>query len=161
MKINLYIWFINKSKTKYMKMVDKFKGTHYMYLSDEQINSLSNSELINKLLSDDIDEIIKYNSKMKFMKKNFFGSLFLTLLSFISFGYIGFIFLVPTIFFSFMFFKRKSNLLWSIKSLKVTVAAYRGNGDFLKKNDFIFDNQLNRLNDINIGELYDAISQKN
>lgn len=137
---------------------DKFKGTHYMYLTEEQMNSLSNEELITKLLSDDVDEVIKYHAKMIFMKKNFFGSLFLTIFSVFILGFFGLSFLIPTAFFLFMYHKRKNNLVWSAKSLKVNVALYRGNGDFLIKHDFIFEKQLERLEGIHIGELYDFIS---
>jgi len=143
-----------------MKVKDTYVGTHYVNLTEEQFNSMSKIEMINKILSDDVDDIIKYHNKFLFMKKNLFGSLFLSTISIFTFGVLGLFSIIPVIFFYYMTKKRKDNITWSIRTLKVNVAMFRGNGKFLLENDFIFENHLGRLDGIDIGELYDAISQK-
>lgn len=143
-----------------MKIEDKYKGIPYSDLTEEQFNSLTKIEMINKILSDDVDSLIKYYDKYVLMRKNLFGSIGLAIVSIMSFPLYGLISLLPVLFFIYMVNKRKKNVTWCIRILKVNVALYRGNGDFLTKHDFIFERHLDRLSHINIGELYDAISQK-
>jgi hypothetical protein len=46
-----------------MEYVDRFKGTPYLKLTTEQYDSLTPFELVNKTISEDVDQLIKYHSK--------------------------------------------------------------------------------------------------
>lgn len=143
-----------------MEVKSKYVDIHYVNLSEEEFNSMSKIEMIDKILSDDVDDIIKYHDKFLFMRKNLFGGILLSVISVFTFGVLGLFSIIPVVFFYFMTKKRKDNITWSIRTLKVNVAMFRGNGEFLSENDFIFEKHLGRLNGIDIGELYDSISQK-
>ena len=85
-----------------MKIEDKYKGIPYSDLTEEQFNSLTKIEMINKILSDDVDSLIKYYDKYVLMRKNLFGSIGLAIVSIMSFPLYGLISLLPVLFFIYM-----------------------------------------------------------
>lgn len=158
MKNILYICFITVKKNK-MEYVDRFKGTPYSELTTEQYDSLTPFELVNKTMSEDIDQVLKYNSKYVFMKQNLIASITLTI--FVSFfiGVSSLFGIIPVLFFYIMYRKRKMNVTWCIRILKMNIAFLRGCSDEVIKIDYVFENQLSRLEGIiDIGEHYNSVT---
>lgn len=143
-----------------MEYVDKFKNIPYSILTEEQFDSLTPFELVNKTISEDVDQLIKYHSKYVFMRQNLIASIVLTTIMLFFIGVFSLFGLIPITFFYVMFQKRKMNVTWCIRILKMSVSFLRGCSDDIIEIDFIFDKQLSRLNGIiDIGEHYKSIKQ--
>lgn len=136
-------------------IVDKFKGIKYSDLTDEQLDSLSKTELLNKFISDDVDTVNEY--VMKRMISNLITHLTIvsTILGLYIFGLVSLFLIVPIIISIYVDLFYKKSLKWSVITLKTNIALFRGNGDFCTQNDYIFENNLSRLYNIDIGEFYD------
>jgi hypothetical protein len=130
------------------------KDKHYRDLTEEELDSLGEQELIEKFMSDDVDQVLKYHRLVNVMKKNIYGSFFIVVLSIMLFN-IWFCFglIVPLVFF-FMSSKFNNHLIWSVKSLKSTLYMFRHNGDFMVSIDYVFEKNLSKISHIDIGELY-------
>jgi len=137
-----------------MEVKYKFKGIHFSKLTTEQIDSMSQEEFVKKTISDEVDEVIKYHDKMIFMKKNMFGSFFILTLCTIMFGYVGLIAFPASVFFSFMYNKRKNNFKWSVRALKSMLSLNYTIDDFHIKYGSIVREELGRINHIHIGDFY-------
>ena len=135
-------------------MINDFKNKHYRELTDEQLDSLGDKGIIEKFMSDDVGEVLKYHDRVNVMKKNFYGSLVITLLSIGLFGFFGFLSLVFPILFLLLANKFNNSLIWSVKSLKSTLYMFRHNGDFMTSIDYVFEKNLNNISHIDIGDLY-------
>ena len=135
-------------------MINDFKNKHYRELTDEQLDSLGDKGIIEKFMSDDVGEVLKYHNRVNVMKKNFYGSLVITLLSIGLFGFFGFLCLVFPILFLLLANKFNNSLIWSVKSLKSTLYMFRHNGDFMTSIDYVFEKNLNKIRHIDIGDLY-------
>jgi uncharacterized membrane protein len=135
-------------------MINDFKNKHYRELTDEQLDSLGDKGIIEKFMSDDVGEVLKYHNRVNVMKKNFYGSLVITLLSIGLFGFFGFLCLVFPILFLLLANKFNNSLIWSVKSLKSTLYMFRHNGDFMTSIDYVFEKNLNKISHIDIGDLY-------
>ena len=135
-------------------MINDFKNKHYRELTDEQLDSLGDEGIIEKFMSDDVGEVLKYHNRVNVMKKNFYGSLVITLLSIGLFGFFGFLSLVFPILFLLLANKFNNSLIWSVKSLKSTLYMFRHNGDFMTSIDYVFEKNLNKISHIDIGDLY-------
>jgi hypothetical protein len=143
-----------------MEYVDKFKNIPYSILTEEQFDSLTPFELVNKTISEDVDQLIKYHSKYVFMKQNLIASIVLTTIMLFFIGVFSLFGLIPITFFYVMSQKRKMNVTWCIRILKMSVSFLRGCSDDIIEIDYIFDKQLSRLNGIvDIGEHYKSIKQ--
>lgn len=141
-----------------MEYVDRFKGTPYLKLTTEQYDSLTPFELVNKTISEDVDQLIKYHSKYVFMKQNLFASIVLTIFTSFFIGIWSLIGVIPVLFFYVMYRKRKMNVTWCMRILKMNIAFLRGCSDEIVKIDYVFENQLSRLDGIiDIGEHYDSV----
>lgn len=130
------------------------KDKHYRDLTEEELDSLGEQELIEKFMSDDVNQVLKYHKLVNTMKKNIYGSLFLTTLSIMLFNFwFCFGFIVPLVFYI-VANKFNNELIWSVKTLKMTLAMFRYNGDFMESIDYVFEKNLNKISHIDIGELY-------
>lgn len=133
---------------------DKFKGVKYPKLTDEQLESLSGIELLNKFVSDDVDTVNEY------VKKRMVSNLILHLLIVTSiiglymFGLMMLFSLIPIFISAYIDLFYKKSLKWSVITLKTNVSLFRFNGDLSTQNDYIFENNLNRLYNIDIGDFY-------
>ena len=143
-----------------MEYVDKFKDIPYSILTEEQFDSLTPFELVNKTISEDVDQLIKYHSKYVFMKQNLIASIVLTTIMVSFIGVFSLFGLIPITFFYVMSQKRKMNVTWCMRILKMSVSFLRGCSDDIIEIDYIFDKQLSRLDGvIDIGEHYKSIKQ--
>lgn len=133
---------------------DKFKGTHYSDLSEEQLDSLDKLELLNKFLSDGTDLVNEYVKKRVKSILAIHLTILTTLVGLHYFGLYGlyFLILVGVAIYADMYFKK--SLKWSVISLKTTIALYRYNGDFCVEHDYIFDHHIDRLKGVDIGNFY-------
>ena len=136
-------------------VVDKFKGIKYSDLTDEQLDSLSKTELLNKFISDDVNTVNEY--VMKRMISNLIVHLTIvsTILGLYIFGLVSLFLIVAIITSIYVDLFYKKSLKWSVITLKTNIALFRGNGDFCTQNDYIFEDNLSRLYNIDIGEFYD------
>lgn len=135
-------------------IIDKFEGINYSDLSDEQLDSLSKKELLNKFISDDVDLVNSYTKKRVKSILSIHTILLLGILSIYHFGLIGLFFIIPLCIVIWVDFYFKKSLKWSVITLKTNIVLFRGNGDFCVENDYIFEHHLNRLNGVDIGDLY-------
>lgn len=143
-----------------MEYVDKFKDIPYSILTEEQFDSLTPFELVNKTISEDVDQLIKYHSKYVFMRQNLIASIVLTTIMLFFIGVFSLFGIIPITFFYVMTQKRKMNITWCIRILKMSVSFLRGCSDDIIEIDYIFDKQLSRLDGvIDIGEHYKSIKQ--
>ena len=143
-----------------MEYVDKFKNIPYSILTEEQFDSLTPFELVNKTISEDVDQLIKYHSKYVFMKQNLIASIVLTTIMVSFIGVFSLFGLIPITFFYVMSQKRKMNVTWCMRILKMSVSFLRGCSDDFIEIDYVFDKQLSRLDGIiDIGEHYKSIKQ--
>jgi len=143
-----------------MEYVDKFKDIPYSILTEEQFDSLTPFELVNKTISEDVDQLIKYHSKYVFMRQNLIASIVLTTIMLFFIGAFSLFGIAPITFFYVMTQKRKMNITWCIRILKMSVSFLRGCSDDIIEIDYIFDKQLSRLDGIvDIGEHYKSIKQ--
>lgn len=133
---------------------DKFKGIKYSNLSDEQLDSLSKIELLNKFISDDVDTVNEY--VMKRMISNLILHLIIvsTILGLYSFGLIALVLLIPLVVSIYIDLFYKKSLKWSVITLKTNIALFRDNGNFCTENDYIFEDNLSRLCNIDMGDFY-------
>jgi hypothetical protein len=144
-----------------MEYVDKFKNIPYSILTEEQFDSLTPFELVNKTISEDVDQLIKYHSKYVFMKQNLIASIVLTTIMVSFIGVFSLFGLIPITFFYVMSQKRKMNVTWCMRILKMSVSFLRGCSDDIIEIDYVFDKQLSRLDGvIDIGEHYKSIKQE-
>lgn len=134
----------------------KFKNIHYTDLTEVELNSLNELELIEKFLLDDIKRIEKYFSICSTFRKHIIGTILIGLTSFFIFGLLSLLTLIPLIIFIVLFKKNKTKMKWCVKSFKTTVSMYRGNGNFLKSIDYVFEKNIRRINHIDIGPFYDV-----
>jgi hypothetical protein len=141
-----------------MKYVDRFKGIPYSELTPEQFDSLTAFELVNKTISEDVDGLIKYHDKFTFMKQNLLASTALTIFMTFFIGSWSMLGIIPIVFFLIMYQKRKMNVTWSMRILKMSIAVLRGCSDEVIEIDHVFENQLSRLDGIiDIGEHYNSV----
>lgn len=130
------------------------KDRHYRDLTEEELDSLDGQELIEKFMSDDVNQVLKYHKLVNVMKKNVYGSFFLTILSITLFNFwFCFGFIVPLVLYI-IANKFNNELIWSVKTLKMTLAMFRYNGDFMESIDYVFERNLDKISHIDIGELY-------
>src|SRR5210317_1822878 len=133
---------------------DKFKGINYSDLSDEQLNSLSEKELLNKFISDDVDLVNSYVKKRIKSSLAVHLTILLTLVGLYYFGLYGLYFLIPVTISVYVDLFFKKSLKWSVITLKTSVSLFRNNSQFCIENDDIFEYHLNRLNGVDIGDFY-------
>jgi len=133
---------------------DKFKGINYSDLSDEQLNSLSEKELLNKFISDDVDLVNSYVKKRIKSSLAVHLTILLTLVGLYYFGLYGLYFLIPVTISVYVDLFFKKSLKWSVITLKTSVSLFRNNSQFCIENDYIFEYHLNRLNGVDIGDFY-------
>lgn len=142
-----------------MEYVDRFKGTSYSNLTPEQFDSLTPFELVNKTITEDVDELLKYHSKYVFMRQNLWSSIVLTIVMSFFIGPWSLFGLIPIGFFYFMYRKRKMNVTWCMRILKMSISVLRGCTDEIVEIDYVFEKQLSRLDGIiDIGEHYNSVT---
>lgn len=145
-------------KINNMEFIDRFKGTSYSDLTPEQFDSLTPFELVNKTISEDVDQLLKHHGKYTFMKQNLFASIVLTIVMSLFIGSLSLFGIIPIVFFYIMYRKRKMNVTWCIRILKMSIAFLRGCSDEVIEVDYVFENQLSRLDGvIDIGEHYNSV----
>jgi len=142
-------------KTKIM-IEDRFKGISYGDLSNEQLDSLTKIELLNKILSDGVDTVNGYVKKRIKSILLIHLTILMTIVGLYYHGLNGLylLTLVSIAIYVDMYFKK--SLKWSVISLKTTIALFRGNGDFCTENDHIFEYHIDRLNGVDVGDFYDV-----
>jgi uncharacterized membrane protein len=92
------------------------------------------------------------------MKQNLLASIVLTIFTSFFIGIWSLIGVIPVLFFYVMYRKRKVNVTWCMRILKMSIAFLRGCSDEIVEIDYVFENQLSRLDGIiDIGEHYDSV----
>lgn len=134
---------------------DKYDGINTSNLIEEQLDSYSQLELLNKFLKEDVKLVNDEGRKYFNIVKHLHGMFIVTIISILMFGFYGLIGLPFILFGFFLMRKTKNSVKWSIASLKTTIAMFRGNGEFCKKHDYLFDYYLDKIESVDIGELYE------
>jgi hypothetical protein len=137
-----------------MDNINKYEGISFSELTEEQINSLSEKDLLIKMLSEDVDLINKEGDKYLNSIKHINGFGVITILLTILYGYIGLFGFIPMVLLYIYHLKVKNSLKWAVKSFKINIALFRYNGQFCIENDYIFEDHINKIEKVDIGKFY-------
>ena len=138
----------------------KYENKHYSDLSEKQLNSLTEFELIEKFLYDDSNRVEKYFGLCLLYKRHIIGTSVLGFSMLFVLGFWALLSIIPLLIFIKLFYVNKDKLTWCMRSFKLTVGMFRGNGNFLQSVDYLFERYCSKLDHINIGKHYDRLGSE-
>ena len=130
--------------------MNNLDNTKFNDLTEEQLNEMTGAQMVNKALSEYVDEINNHVKAIKACVKHLLGSSIITILSLLAFGVYGLIGLLPILFFAYWIFNFKKSIVWHVRSFKSTASMYNICGF----EDLVSIHEDNINHSVLVGEFY-------
>jgi hypothetical protein len=130
--------------------MDKFSDIKFNDLTDEQMSQMTETEIINKALSEYVYEINGHTTDIISCRSQSVIVTILTIMATYIFGFYGLFGLIPLAYFVVGYFKLQSSLKWHVRSFKSTASMYGSLGF-----DYLVEKHIKDFKHIrDIGRLY-------
>ena len=130
--------------------MNNFENIKFNDLTEEQLDEMTEAQIVNKALSEYVQEINNHVKAIKACTFHAIGCLLITLVSIAPFGLYALLALIPTLFFAYHIFSFKNSMVWHVRSFKSTASMYNSLGFC----DLVSIHKSNISKNVLIGDFY-------
>ncbi len=130
--------------------MNNFEDTKFNDLTEEQLNEMTEAQIVNKALSEYVHEINNHVKAIKTCTYHATGCLLIVLAAIAPFGPYALLALIPSLFFTYHIFKFKKSMVWHVRSFKSTASMYNSLGFC----DLVSVHESNISKNVVIGDFY-------
>lgn len=130
--------------------METFDGIKFNDLTEEQLDQMTETQIVNKALSEYVQEINNHVRAINIFTKHTIGLSVLMIVLLFPFGLYGLLMLIPVLFMAYQVLGFKKSMVWHVRSFKSTASMHSSLGF----NDLVSIHEDNIHKSVVIGEFY-------